>query len=169
MAANEIESPNKTDNFSFRLALPEDAPAFKRWMADCKLIDPSDLTASMKSVQPTAVTFAVVKNGVPVVFAPIFATMSLGFLSFNPEANIKDRKSALKVLLRGAIAFAFQFGIRHLTTLSMRGYPVARWAEANGFVPETRTLFKYDLNENVLNAEVEATTAEAVSSQGPTN
>ena len=133
--------------WSFRLATPEDAEAFAQWVKNNPLIDPQDVQDGLNKNNPTAITFVACFNGVPVVFAPMFATLHLAHLGFCPDADGATRKEALSRLMTWVGAFAVQMGIRTITTLSKEKYPVARWAKQHGFEVDPRQLFKWDLRE----------------------
>jgi len=142
--------------WTFRLAVPEDAEAFARWAAGNPLIDPKDLQTGLKKNNPTILFFAVEKDGVVQAFAPLYCPMILAYLGFNPEATSEDKKQAMQTLLDGVSAFAVQFGIREIITLSKEKYPVAQWALAHGFEIDPRQLLKLDLNKIMESAEVPA-------------
>jgi hypothetical protein len=133
--------------YKFRLAEVADAPAFAKWAAENTDIDPSDLEAGMKKNNPTVVTWVVERDGKVILFAPVFCAMQLAHLGFNPDSRASERMGALNVLLRGASAFAAEFGVREITTMTKNGYPLAKWAEAHGFVPDERQQFKYMVKE----------------------
>lgn len=134
--------------YNFRLAEAADAPVFSKWAAENKMIDPKDLKAATKANNPTVVFFAVEdETGEVVAFAPFYCQLTLGFLGFNPEKDAETRKQALEVMLDGAMAFAVQFGVREITTLSKEKYPVARWATGHGFDVDSRQLFTFDINK----------------------
>ena len=136
------------ESYTFRLAVPDDATAFAAWAAENPQIDPKDLEAGLKRTNPTVVTFAVCDAGGKVIlFAPVYAVMNLAFIGFNPEARASEKVRALETLLNGAAAFAVQFGVREINTLTKTGYGVAKWAAANGFVADDRELFRYDINK----------------------
>lgn len=132
--------------WNFRLAEPADAEAFSQWIGSNTQIDDADKLAATKKKNPTVLWFAVTKDEVVQAFAPFYLQMTLPHLGFNPEVLSGDRQKALKVLLDGISAFAVQFGIREITTLSKEHYPVARWAMQHGFDVEQRKLLKLDLN-----------------------
>jgi hypothetical protein len=130
------------------MAEPADAAAFTDWTCENPLIDPKDAQAGLKKNNPTAMCFAVEDDeGKVIAFAPFYCQLTLAHLAFNPESSAKERKEALQAMLNGAMAFAVQFGIREITTVSKEKYPVAKWAEAHGFDREPRQLFKFDINK----------------------
>lgn len=134
--------------WKFRLAEPTDAAAFSEWAGRNPLIDPKDLEASRTEKNPTVVFFAVEDDhGKVIAFAPIYCMMMLAHLGFNPDSSGEERKKAMQMLLDGAIAFAVQFGIREIGTLSKEEYPVARWGMKHGFDLEPRQFFKFDINK----------------------
>jgi hypothetical protein len=146
--------------FEFRLCQPEDAPIVAKYVAENPQIDLADIQAGLKQNNPTAVYFCVTKDGKPVAFAPFYCQMALAHLAFDGESQSADRLRALQMLLDGAVAFAVQYGVREIVTLSKENYPVAKWALANGFELDRRQVLKFDINkamkvENEVSGEVE--------------
>ena len=142
-------------DFTFRLATPADAEAFAKWAAENQEIDQADLRAGMKANSPTVVVFVVERDGVPVLFAPVYLAAVLAHLGFAPEARATDRLRALGVLKDGVSAFMVQFGVREVQTLSKPEYGIAKWATANGFDVDSRNLFRLDLNKEMEHAAQE--------------
>lgn len=140
--------------WNFRLAEPTDAEAFSKWVSENRHIDDADKLAATKKQNPTVLWFAVEKDGVVQAFAPLYLQMVLPHLGFNPEAEAEDQKHALQMLMDGVSAFAVQFGIREITTLSKPRYPIARWATQHGFDLDARQVLKLDLNKTLKLAEV---------------
>lgn len=133
--------------WKFRLAEPSDAAAFSKWAAENTQIDPADLMSAMKANNPTVVFFAAERDGVVVAFAPLYCQMQLAHLGFNPEIQGKDRLKALEVLIDGATAFAYQFGVREITTLTKDSYAMGEWAAKHGFEKDERSIYKLDINK----------------------
>lgn len=136
-------------NWKFRLAEPSDAEAFSRWSAENPQIDAADLLAGTKEKNPTVLFFVVEKEGVVVSFAPLYLQFALPHLGFNPEADGKDKLTALQMLIDGVSGIAVQYGLREIVTLSKPEYPVARWALKHGFEMDSRQQFKMDLNHTL--------------------
>ena len=149
-------------DWNFRLAEPRDAAAFTKWSLSNRLIDPADREAGTKKKNPTVVYFAVEHDGVVVSFAPLHCQMVLDFLVFNPDANVKDRKQAMQMLMDGVSAFAVHFGVREIVTMSKEKYPIARWALKNGFKADDRQQLKWNLNEILESVAPVAADAPAV-------
>jgi len=139
--------------WSFRLAQPEDAQAFANWAAHNPQIDSADLEAGMAKTNPTVLTFVAEKDGVPVVFAPVYLTATLAHLAFSPEVEGMDRLRALNVLKDGVAAFMVQHGIREIQTKTIEGYPVAQWALKHGFEVDGRQTLTLDLNHEMVEAK----------------
>jgi hypothetical protein len=139
----------------FREARPADANAFAEWVNGNPLIDPKDVTAAAKKNQPTVLYFVAEKDGIPVAFAPVYLQLAVAHMAFDPDAAGKDKLEAMQRLLNGTVAFAVQFGIREITTLSKEEYPVAKWAVKHGFEIEPRQLLKFDINKVLAVAEEE--------------
>ena len=131
----------------FRLSEPADAPAFSKWAAQNPQIEQRDLIATLKAKNPTCLFFVVEEDGVPTLFAPCYCQMALAHLAFNPDADGKQKLRALNTVLNGVMAFAVQYGMREITTLTKKEYGVAKWALANGFEEEDRQLYKFDINK----------------------
>jgi len=139
--------------WTFRLAQPTDAEAFSKWTGENTQIDDADKLAATKKNNPTVLWFAVEKDGVVQVFAPFYLQMAMPHLGFNPEAEWRDRLQGMQTLIDGMSAFAVQYGIREIITLSNEDYPVAQWAVKHGFDLEPRQLLKLDLNKTLELAE----------------
>lgn len=142
--------------WNFRLAEPSDAEAFSKWVAGNPDIDPRDIEAAKKSNNPSVLYF-VIENpeGKAVMFFPIYLSYMLAHMAFDPESRASEKLKAMQVALDGTVAFAAQFGLREITTLTKRGYGVAEWALAHGFEAEDRELFRFDINK-VLNKTEES-------------
>lgn len=141
-------------DWKFRLAQASDAEAFSRWSVLNPQVDRADLLAGMKKNNPTVIYFAVEKDGVVQAFAPLYCQMTLAHLGFNPEAEGKDKLRAMQMLIDGVSAFAIQYGVHEITTMSKEDYPVAKWAVKHGFDLDPRQSFKLDLNKTLKLAEV---------------
>jgi hypothetical protein len=145
--------------WNFRGAGPDDAEAFAKWVENNSQIESADFTAASKQNNPSVLCFVVEKDGVAVAFAPVYFSLALAHLAFNPKADGRDKLEAMQRLLNGTVAFAVQFGIREITTLSKEDYPVAKWAVKHGFDLESRQLLKFDINKVLIKAKEESTCA----------
>jgi hypothetical protein len=141
-----------TNEWTFRLATPADAASFAKWIAENSSIDAVDKLAATHDQNPTVLWFVMEKDGIVQAFAPLYLQMTLPHLGFNPDAAAEDRKEALTRLMNGVSAFAVQFGIREITTLSKERYPIAKWAIAHGFDLDSRQVLKLDLNKVMASA-----------------
>jgi hypothetical protein len=146
-------SEDLVHKWNFRLAEPRDAEAFANWAAHNEQIEPRDLEAGMKKTNPTVLHFVAEKDGVPVVFAPLYLSAMLAHMGFNPNSRAADKLQALNVLQDGVMAFMVQFGIREIMTKSLPEYGMAKWATTHGFEMEERRLFVLDLNKEMATAE----------------
>ena len=138
---------SEVSEWDLRLAQPSDSAVFADWIVNNPFIDPKDVQDGLKANNPTSITFVMCHNGLPVWFAPCYCTMHVAHMGVNPAASVRERKEGLSRILAGVGAFAIQFGIRAITTLTKSHYPVARWAKANGFEADSRELYKCDLNK----------------------
>src|SRR5579863_1692744 len=133
--------------WKFRLAEPSDAEAFSRWVVANPQIDPDAIERGTHRKNPTVVTFAVEKDGIVQAFVPVYLQFTLAHLGFNPQADDRDKLRALEMLTDGVAAFAVQYGIREITTLSKEEYPLAQWAMKHNFDLDPRQVFTLDLNK----------------------
>jgi hypothetical protein len=143
------------DGLTYRWAEPSDAEAFSLWSSTNAKIPHKDVVATMSVNNPTCVYFVIEKNGVPLLFAPFYLQMLLGFLAFNPHAGRRDRINALEKMHEVSAGFASNLGIREVVVQTSPEYPVAKWAVKNGFEEEPRTTFKYRVTP-LVDPEVEA-------------
>lgn len=129
--------------FKVRFAGPQDAENFSRWAANNRFVDPGDIRDSLKASNPTSTVLVVEKNGIPILFAPFYATIVLAYLGFNPETdNAKDRVTALEIMKKAMMLFAELHGVREILTYTSADQQVAQWAEKHEFRPESRTAYR---------------------------
>ena len=131
----------------FRLAMPEDAEAFSKWVTDNPLIDPQDVQDGLNKNNPTTLTFVACLDGKPIWFAPVYVSAHLAHLGVNLDSDAAVRKEGLERLMNYVGVFMYQMGIRQVTTLTKERYPIARWAKQHGFIVDPRQLFKWNLAE----------------------
>lgn len=135
------------NGLKFRFAEEKDSEAFAKWAVENPQIPQRDMLASLKSNNPTCVTLVVEKDGVPVLFAPIYCQINVAFLGFNPELEGKIRLQAMEAMQKCIAAFATLHGVREITVQTAKDYPVAKWAVKHGFKPEARQTFKFHIDE----------------------
>lgn len=133
--------------WTYRLAEVSDADAFAEWVRSNPQIDRADVLRTIKGNNPTCVTMVACCDGKPVAFAPLYAQIHLAHLAFSPEARASEKMKALAGLLDFAAAFAVQFGIREITTLTRENYGISKFAVAHGFEKDDRELFRLDINK----------------------
>jgi hypothetical protein len=137
---------SEVTGWKFRLAVPEDAEAFAKWVNGNPLIAAEDVEASKKENNPTVVYFVAENpDGVAVGFAPVYVQAVISHLAFSPESTAAERKIALQLGLNGIMGFVAQYGIREIAMISKENYPVAKWAVSQGFELEPRQLFRLDM------------------------
>jgi len=95
----------------------------------------------MKENNPTSTVLVIEKDGEPVLYVPMYCTMRIAFLGFNPEAAASLRLEAMELMLKAVKLFAATYGVNEITTLTKSAYNVAQWAQAHGFTPEDRELY----------------------------
>ena len=136
-------------NYTFRLAEERDADMVSRWVSENPQISLEEVRAGSKEQNPSTLYFIVERDGVPVVFAPVYPQWTFAHLGFSPESSAETRKQALRTLVDGTIAMALQMGnVRELTALTLPEFPVAQYAVKQlGFEWESRRLIRLDINK----------------------
>jgi hypothetical protein len=130
-----------SDGMTLRFAEARDTESFAKWAAENRLIDRGDIMAATKEQNPTTTYLVIEKEGVPVMFMPVYMALRIGYLGFNPEAGREQREAAMEMMLRAVVAFAQLYQIGTVDVLTKSKYPVARWAQAHGFNADPRELF----------------------------
>lgn len=129
--------------YNVRFAEPADSEAFVRWAIQNEKIDVKDIADSLKENNPTCVVLVVEKEGVPIVFAPFYCTLTLAYLGFNPDCNdMRARLDSLEVMKRAMSAFALMHGVREIDTFTSEDQRVAQWARKHGFIEEPRAIYR---------------------------
>lgn len=142
-------------DWTWRLAELKDAKDFATWAAHNPQIEQHDLIAALGAKNPTVVYIAVENpEGKIILFAPFYFQLTLPFIGFNPDAEPKEKLKAMEVLTDGASAFAVQYGVREITTLSKEEYPVAKWGLKHGFRLEDRQTLTLDINKILDEAKI---------------
>ena len=138
---------NMKSALTFRFAEPSDAESFVKWATENAAIDFRDMADSMKVNNPTCVTLVVERDGVPILFSPFYATMTLAYLGFNPDRDDpRERLEALETMLKAMSAFATLHGVREIGTFTNTDQMVAKWALRHGFKKEERSTFRYKIH-----------------------
>lgn len=133
---------------TFRFATPEDAPAFAEWCGKNPHIPQRDKEAGMKENNPTATVLVIEEDGpsgekIVRLFIPLYLTMRIAYLGFNPENTREQTLEALEAMLPFVKGFAEIWHINEVDTLTQSGLPMAKWAAKpeHGFKPEDRELY----------------------------
>jgi hypothetical protein len=133
--------------WTYRGANASDAPVFAEWVQNNPQIDLGDVQRTIKGNNPTCIFLVACCDGKPVAFAPLYAQMHLAHLAFSPDARASEKLKAMQGLLDFATAFAVQFGVREITTLSRDSYAMGQVALHLGFEKDDRNLFRFDINK----------------------
>ena len=131
---------------TFRFAEARDAEPFSKWASENRLIDRGDIKAATKEENPTTTYLVIERDGVPVLFMPVYLVMRIGYLGFNPDACSETRQLAMEQMLLAVKSFAALYQISTIDVLTKSAYPVAEWARQHGFNPDPRELFKLNLS-----------------------
>jgi hypothetical protein len=133
----------------FRFATPEDAPLLAKWGVENPDIPVKDLKAVAAS--PSSVALIVSDDDKILLILPWYVSLTVGYFGFNPDATPKERLTALNAALPIVEAAAKQFFIAHIEGWSNEHYNIAKWAEHNGFIQETRQAFIKTLPRETVN------------------
>ena len=135
------------EGYSIRFAVPEDSESFTRWATENPDIAVEDIQASFKENNPTCIVLVVEREGIPVLFAPFYCSLTLAYLGFNPDKiDEREKLTALEIMKRGAVGFALIHGIREINTTTTADRPVAKWAKKHGFEPDGRQLYRLKID-----------------------
>jgi hypothetical protein len=137
---------------SFRFATQDDAPAFAEWAAKNPQIDPKDLVAGTKEQNPTTTYLVIEEDGIPRLFIPVFLTMRIAYLAFNPENTRDQNLAALEMMLPFVKGLAGTFHINEIDVLTKSTIPIAQWAQVHNFKADDRELFSLSLEPPVVNS-----------------
>ena len=80
-------------NITVRLAAPEDAPLFASWATENMDIPDEDIKAVEKS---NALVLIIEVDGKPEMYLPLIPAMTIGYLGFNPDQDIRTRAVVLR-------------------------------------------------------------------------
>lgn len=124
-----------------RFATPGDAQAFAEWAVNNPDIPDKDIRAAMSENNPTVRYLVIEEDGFPLLYVPVYCAIRIAYLGFNPEADDREKIEAMNAMLKAIQAFAGNFGVKEIGTLTKEGYSVAKWAKKHGFEPDDRQLF----------------------------
>jgi hypothetical protein len=130
-------------NITVRLATPEDAPRFSEWATHNIDIPDEDIKAVERS---TPLTLVVEVNGKPEMYLPLIPAMTIGYLGFNPDQDVRTRASALKSMLGALKSFQEHLGIEYAYVHTKAEYPMGKWAVKNGFKKTPKDAFVLERN-----------------------
>lgn len=141
----EADKISFAGKWAFRFVEEGDADVFPAWVADNPQISRKDALECDKRRNPSNTFLIIERDGVPILFMPVYMVLRIGYLGFNPAAGSEERQQALEHMLRAVEAFALIYKIGTIDVLTKTGIPVAEWARAHGFEQDPRELFKLEL------------------------
>src|SRR6185369_14652151 len=120
---------------------------FAEWVANNPHIPQADKEAGMKETNPTSTVLVIEEDGadgkkIPRLFIPLYLTMRIAYLGFNPENTRDQTLQALEAMLPFVKGFAQMWHINDVETLTKTGLPTAKWAARHGFVAQDRELYQ---------------------------
>ena len=130
-------------NITVRLAAPEDAPLFASWAIENMDIPDEDIKAVEKS---NALVLTIEVDGKPEMYLPLIPAMTIGYLGFNPDQDVRTRASALKSMLGALKSFQEHLGIEYAYVHTKAEYPMGKWAVKNGFKKTPKDAFVLERN-----------------------
>lgn len=134
-------------NITVRLATPEDAETFAAWAYNNPDIPNSDLKAVAKA---TVLTLVVEVDGKPEMYLPLIPAMTIGYLGFNPDQDLRTRAVALKEMREGLARLQNELSIDYAYVHTKAEYPMGRWALKNGFTKTPKDAFVLERKTDVL-------------------
>ena len=130
-------------NITVRLAAPEDAEQFTAWAVGNTDIPDSDIEAVQNS---TALTLVVEIDGRPELYLPLIPAMTIGYLGFNPEQDLRTRAVALRRMREALANLQTGLGVSYAYVHTKAEYPMGRWALKNGFKQTPKDAFVLEKN-----------------------
>jgi hypothetical protein len=130
-------------NIAVRLAAPEDAASFAAWAAQNPDIPDEDIEAVQKS---TPLTLVVEVDGKPEMYLPLIPAMTIGYLGFNPDQDVRTRATVLREMRAALANLQNTLGIEYAYVHTKAEYPMGRWALKNGFKQTPKDAFVLERN-----------------------
>jgi hypothetical protein len=126
-----------------RLAAPDDAAAFSAWAVHNSDIPDEDIAAVQKA---KPLTLVVEVDGKPEMYLPLIPAMTIGYLGFNPDQDIRTRAVVLREMLAALSNLQNTLGIDYAYVHTKAEYPMGRWALKNGFKQTPKDAFVLERN-----------------------
>lgn len=126
-----------------RLAAPEDAATFSAWATQNTDIPDEDIEAVQKS---TPLTLVVEVDGKPEMYLPLIPAMTIGYLGFNPDQDVRTRATVLREMRAALANLQNTLGIEYAYVHTKAEYPMGRWALKNGFKQTPKDAFVLERN-----------------------
>jgi hypothetical protein len=121
-----------------RLATIDDAQEFASWAINNSGIPDDDIKAVAKA---TPLTIVVEVDGKPELYIPLIPSMTIGYLGFRPDQDLRTRATALKGMLEAVQSVQADLSISSVYVHTHAEYPMGKWATKNGFVKAPKETF----------------------------
>jgi hypothetical protein len=121
-----------------RFAIPDDASAFAEWATKNLDIPESDIEAVAKA---TPLTLVIEVDGKPEMYMPLIPSLTIGYLGFRPDQNLRTRATCLKEMLGTLKQLQANLKIENAYVHTKAEYPMGRWALKNGFEKAPKDAF----------------------------
>ena len=130
-------------NITVRPASPEDAELFATWAVQNNDIPDADIEAVAKS---TPLTLVVEVDGKPEMYLPLIPAMTIGYLGFNPDQDVRTRAVVLREMRAALERLQDEWQIKYAYVHTKAEYPMGRWALKNGFKQTEKDAFVLEKN-----------------------
>ena len=128
-----------------RLATTEDAALFAEWVTKNLDIPDEDVAEVAKSAP---LTLVIEVDGKPELFIPFIPAMTIGYLGFNPDQNLRTRAKALNAMRETLSKLQNELKLQYAYVHTKAEYPMGRWALKNGFEKAPKDAFVLKRSED---------------------
>lgn len=114
-----------------RFATPEEIPTLADWAYNNQDIPQEDLDALENCQIPMILVVEV--NGQPELFLPLLPAVTIAFLGFRPDGDLRNKAIALREMRQALGRFLEGLKIDNAYVFTKAEYPMGKWALKNGF------------------------------------
>ena len=130
-------------NIAVRLATPEDSELFAQWATDNLDIPDEDINAVAKA---NTLTIVVEVDGKPEMYLPLIPAMTIGYLGFNPDQDVRTRAVVLREMRAALGRLQDELKLDYAYVHTKAEYPMGKWALKNGFKQTPKDAFVLERN-----------------------
>lgn len=118
-------------NTTVRFATPEELPTFIDWAVNNPDIPQADIDLLTRSKIPMILVIEV--DGTVEMFLPLLPAVTIAFLGFRPDGNVRGKATALRSMWKALRGFLDVLSIEDAYVFTKAEYPMGKWALKNGF------------------------------------